>query len=218
MKKKAPAQIDEGWMATYSDMVTLLLCFFVLLAGVSTVDVAMFEQIQAGMNEGVGKKDVKRPIEMMLLELTDDIQSLSLGQEVSLGTDSHGLVIEFSDDVMFDYGSAKLKEQIIPALKRLVATLSAEQFNSFNFEVEGHTSSQSFSSPQYPSNWELSAARAAAVVRFFETRGIPRVRLKTVGMYDVSPKVPNFDPNGVPIPQNMSVNRRVVVHVVPSFK
>ena len=80
MKKKAPAQIDEGWMATYSDMVTLLLCFFVLLAGVSTVDVAMFEQIQAGMNEGVGKKDVKRPIEMMLLELTDDIQSLSLGQ------------------------------------------------------------------------------------------------------------------------------------------
>ena len=137
---------------------------------------------------------------------------------MSLGTDSHGLVIEFSDDVMFDYGSAKLKEQIIPALKRLVATLSAEQFNSFNFEVEGHTSSQSFSSPQYPSNWELSAARAAAVVRFFESRGIPRVRLKTVGMYDVSPKVPNFDPNGVPIPQNMSVNRRVVVHVVPSFK
>ena len=218
MKKKEPKPIDESWMATYSDMVTLLLCFFVLLAGISTIDVAMFEQIQAGMNEGVGKKDVQRPIEMMLVELTDDIQSLSVGQEVSLGTDSQGVVLEFNDAVMFDYGPAKLREQIIPTLKRVAATLSSERYNSFNFVIEGHTSSQTFSSEQYPSNWELSSARAGAVARFFEGRGIKRVRLKAVGMYDNAPKYPNFDPDNVPIPQNMAKNRRVIVHIVPSFK
>lgn len=114
MKRKPPAAIDEDWMSTYGDMVTLLLCFFVMMAGVSKIDAALFEQIQAGMNEGVGKRDVQRPIEMMLVELTDDIQSLSVGNEVSLGTDSQGVVLEFDGDFMFDYGSAKLREPVIP--------------------------------------------------------------------------------------------------------
>ncbi|MFR8207109.1 MAG: OmpA family protein [Alphaproteobacteria bacterium] len=60
--------------------------------------------------------------------------------------------------------------------------------------MEGHTSDEAFSSPMYPSNWELSSARAAAVARFMEKRGIPRVRLKVVGLYDVSPKYPKPRP------------------------
>ena len=88
----------------------------------------------------------------------------------------------------------------------------------FNFSIEGHTSDEAFSSPMYPSNWELSSARAAAVARFMEKRGIPRVRLKVVGLYDVSPKYPNHDPYGQPIPQNRSKNRRVVIHIEPTFK
>lgn len=218
MKKKQPTTVDEDWMSTYGDMVTLLLCFFVMMVSVSKIDAVMFEQIQAGMNEGVGKKEVQRPIEMMLVELTDDIQSLSVGDEVSLGTDSQGLVLEFSGDLLFDYGSAKLREPIIPTLKRIAATLQSERFNSFIFSVEGHTSDQKFSSEQYPSNWELSAARAASVVRFLEERGIARTRLKAEGLYDVAPKYPNRDPYGEAIPQNMAKNRRVVIHIIPSFK
>lgn len=144
-----------------------------MMAGVSKIDAALFEQIQAGMNEGVGKRDVQRPIEMMLVELTDDIQSLSVGNEVSLGTDSQGVVLEFDGDFMFDYGSAKLREPVIPVLKKVAATLNTERYNSFNFEISGHTSDQPFSSPQYPSNWELSSARAAAVVRFLRAAGFP---------------------------------------------
>ena len=105
MKKKEEQRIDEDWMATYGDMVTLLLCFFVMISSVSKVDMAMYEQIQAGMNEGVGKRDVQRPIEMMLVELTDDIQSLSVGNEVALGTDSQGVQLSFDGDFLFDYGS-----------------------------------------------------------------------------------------------------------------
>ena len=218
MKRKPPAAIDEDWMSTYGDMVTLLLCFFVMMAGVSKIDAALFEQIQAGMNEGVGKRDVQRPIEMMLVELTDDIQSLSDGNDDSLGTDSQGVVLEFDGDFMIDYGSAKLREPVIPVLKKVAATLNTERYNSFNFEISGHTSDQPFSSPQYPSNWELSSARAAAVVRFFESRGIPRIRLRAVGLYDVAPKYPNRDRDDVPIPQNRAKNRRVEIHIVPSFK
>ncbi len=218
MKKKKEERIDEDWMSTYGDMVTLLLCFFVMISSVSKVDLAMFEQIQAGMNEGFGQKDVTRPIEMMMVELTDDIQSMSLGEEVALGTDAQGVVIEFGGDLLFQHGSAEIRPKMLPALKRLAATLMSDRYNSFNFSVEGHTSDEPFSSDLYPSNWELSAARAAAVVRFLESRGIPRVRLKATGLYDNAPKYPNHDPYGEPIPQNMMKNRRVIIHVEPSFK
>ena len=149
-------------MSTYGDMVTLLLCFFVMMLSVSKPDVAKFEQIQAGLNEGLGKKQVQRPIETMLLELTDDIQSMNLEKEVALGSDTQGIVLEFGGDMLFDYGSAEIKPEALPALKRLAATLQSDRYNTFNFSIEGHTSDEKFASPQYPSNWELSSARASA--------------------------------------------------------
>lgn len=218
MKKKPEEKLDEDWMSTYGDMVTLLLCFFVMMLSVSKPDIAKFEQIQAGLNEGVGKKSVQRPIEMMMVELTDDIQSMEMDDKVLLGSDTQGIVLEFDGDTFFDYGSAEIKPSAIPALKRLSATLQSDRYKTFNFSIEGHTSDEKFSNTQYPSNWELSAARAASVARFMEERGIPRVRLRVSGFYDVSPKYPNRDPFGQPIPQNRTKNRRVVIHIEPSFK
>lgn len=217
MKKKPEEKIDEDWMSTYGDMVTLLLCFFVMMLSVSKTDVAKFEMIQAGLSESLGKKSVSRPIEMMMMELSEDIQSLSALDNIALGSDTQGVVIELGDNMLFDHGSAELKPAAIPALKRIAATLQSERYNSFNFSIEGHTSDEKFSNEQYPSNWELSSARAASVARFLESRGIPRVRLKVTGMYDIAPKYPNLDPYGQPIPQNRDKNRRVVIHVEPSF-
>ncbi len=217
MKKKPEEKIDEDWMSTYGDMVTLLLCFFVMMLSVSKTDIAKFEMIQAGLSESLGKKSVTRPIEMMMMELSEDIQSLSALDSIALGSDTQGIVIEFGNDLLFDYGSAELKPGALPALKRIAATLQSERYNSFNFSIEGHTSDEKFSNSQYPSNWELSSARAAAVARFLESRGIQRVRLKVTGMYDIAPKYPNLDPYGQPIPQNRDKNRRVVIHVEPSF-
>lgn len=218
MKKKQAEKIDEDWMSTYGDMVTLLLCFFVMMLAASTPDAAKFEQIQAGLNEGVGKQETQpRPIEMMMVELSDDLQSMDVEDKVALGTDTQGIVLEFEGDTLFDYGSAVIKNEMIPALKRIAATLQSERYNKFIFSIEGHTSDEKFSNAQYPSNWELSSARAGAVARFFEERGIDRVRLRTAGLYDVSPKYPNKDPFGEPIPQNRIKNRRVVIHVEPSY-
>ncbi len=218
MKKLPEEKIDEDWMATYGDMVTLLLCFFVMMLSVSKPDVAKYEQIQAGLSEGIGKKPVPRPIEMMMVELADDIQAMDIQDKISLGSDTQGIVLEFEGDTFFDFGSATLKPSAIPALKRMAATLQSERYNNFIFSIEGHTSDETFSNEKFPSNWELSAARAASVARFLEERGIPRVRLRISGLYDVSPKYPNKDPYGHPIPQNRAKNRRVVIHIEPTFK
>ena len=155
---------------------------------------------------------------MMMVELSDDIQSMEAEDKVALGTDAQGIVLEFEGDTLFDYGSAEIKKEALPTLKRIAATLQSERYNKFIFNIEGHTSDEHFSSPQYPSNWELSSARAASVTSFLESRGINRVRLRTAGLYDVSPKYPNRDPFGEPIPQNRIKNRRVVIHVEPSYR
>ncbi len=218
MKKKPEDKIDEDWMATYGDMVTLLLCFFVMMASVSKPDIALFEQIQASMNDALGNKDNKRPIELMMADLDDDIKSVDVSDQLSLGSDSQGVVLEMDGDTFFNQGSADLSPAAITFLKRVAATLLSERYKNFKFSIEGHTSDEKFSSPQFPSNWELSAARAASVVRFLESRGIPRVRMQAVGLYDVVPKYPNLDPYGEPIPDNRRRNRRVVIHIEPSYK
>lgn len=218
MTKKTDDRIDEDWLATYGDMVTLLMCFFVLLVAVSKVDMALFEQVQAGMNKAIGQKEVPRPIEMMVVELTDDVQSLKLEENISLGSDAQGVFVDIGSDILFEAGSATIKPQMESALKRLAATLMSDRYYNFIFTIDGHTSDEAFSSPQFPTNWELSAARASAVVRFFEERGLMRSRLKAVGMYDTAPKLPNLDPFGQPIPQNRAKNNRVVIHASPTFK
>ncbi len=217
MKKRTEDAIDESWMNTYGDMVTLLLCFFVMMLAASSVDMAKFEQIQAGMQEGVGKVKVSRPIEMMMVELSDDIQSMDMSDEVSIGSDVQGVVLEFGGDTFFDENSAELKPTAIPVLKRIAATLQSDRYIKFDFSIEGHTSNKKVAGDKYPSNWELSAARAATVARFFEERGIARTRLKISGFYDNVPKYPNLDPFGEPIPQNQAKNQRVVIHIEPRF-
>ncbi len=217
MKKKPEEKIDEDWMSTYGDMVTLLLCFFIMMLSVSKPDVAKYEQISAGLSEGLGKKIIQRPIEMLMTELKDDIQSLDLEKKVAIGSDTQGIVLEFGGDVLFNKGSADIKNTALPALKRMAATLQSERYKNFVFSIEGHTSDEKVTSEKYPSNWELSSARASAVARFLEERGIDRVRMRATGMNDVSPKYPNLDPFGEPIPENRIRNRRVVIHIEPSF-
>ena len=169
------------------------------------------------MQEGVGKVKVSRPIEMMMVELSDDIQSMDMSDEVSIGSDVQGVVLEFGGDTFFDENSAELKPIAIPVLKRIAATLQSDRYIKFDFSIEGHTSNKKVAGDKYPSNWELSAARAATVARFFEERGIARTRLKISGFYDNVPKYPNLDPFGEPIPQNQAKNQRVVIHIEPRF-
>lgn len=218
MKKKQQENIDEAWMNTYGDMVTLLLCFFVMMAAVSKVDVAKYEMIQAGMREGVGKVDVQRPIEMMMVELADDIQSMNMEDKVALGSDTQGVVLELGGGTFFEACSAEINQDAFPALKRMVATLQSERYSKFVFSIEGHTSNQKCPGDKYPSNWELSSLRAASVARFFEERGVPRTRIKAIGFDDTIPKYPNLDPFGEPIPKNQALNNRIVIHIEPLFK
>jgi len=74
--------------------------------------------------------------------------------------------------------------------------------------VEGHTDDLPIHTQRFPSNWELSAARAASVVRFFIQQGIPKERLQAVGLADTQPRAPNTSP------EDRAKNRRVVIQLL----
>lgn len=218
MPEKKPEENSEEWMTTYSDMVTLLMCFFVMLLAASKVDVVMFEQIRSGIAREFMDRQVDQPIALLITDLNDDIKTLKLDSDALLAHDHLGVVLNLNDSTLFDSGSATLKPTAVPILKKIVSTLKATRYNLFRFEVQGHTDDNPIHTQQFPSNWELSSARASAVTRFLIDNGIDSTRLRAVGMSDIQPLYPNRDPYGNPIQQNQDRNRRVVIRMDPVYK
>lgn len=213
---RRPQSGEDDWVGTFADMVTLLLGFFILLASISKVDMALFEQVQAGMAKGVGKRDIETPLENLKREVKEILVEMNVQETSSIGSDSAGVIIEFASSSFFDPGSATLRDDAKPILKRVVDTLNADIYKTFQVEVQGHTDDTPIDSQQFPSNWELSAARATGVVRYFIEQQMTPTRLRAVGLADVAPKVPNLDPFGNPLPVNREINRRIVIRVNPN--
>lgn len=217
-EKKTEENLEE-WMTTYSDMVTLLLCFFVMLVAASKVDAVMFEQIRTGIAREFMDRQVDQPITLLIADLNDDLKTLRLDERDNLLGDDHlGVVLDLNANTFFDSGSAELKPEATPILTRLASTLKLKQYNIFRFEVQGHTDDNPINTERFPSNWELSSARASAVTRFLINHGIDETRLRAVGMSDIQPRFPNRDAYGAPIPHNQERNRRVVIRMDPVYK
>ena len=131
-------------------------------------------------------------------------RSLGLQKVVQTQVRDRGLVIRLlTDGVFFDSGSAQLKPESGPMLKRVAQVIAAEQQHPV--VVEGYTDSQPISGAQYPSNWELSGARASTVVRGFVAHGVNPSRLTVSGYAQQHPIASNTTAAG------RSKNRRVEI-------
>ena len=95
----------------------------------------------------------------------------------------------------------------------VAVTLKSGEFAAYRISVEGHTDDSPISTAQFQSNWELSTARAASVVRFFLEEGIPPRKLTAAGYAGTFPVAPNRTADGTVIPENQAKNRRVVIRL-----
>lgn len=214
-KAKPPEVVDEEWMLTFSDMVTLLLTFFILLASMSKIDPVKYEKMQSSLKREMGATDIAQPIDTAKKDLQEQIVSLKVDDTVSLGSDHEGLMLEFDANAFYKQGSAEMSPEGHKSMRALADTLAAQKYLGFQFEIQGHTDDNPVRSQVYPSNWELSSARAASAVRVFLEAKVEPQRLRAVGLADVAPKVPNRTADGVPLPENQAVNRRVAVRIAP---
>ncbi len=220
-------------MLTYSDMVTLLLIFFIVLASTSAVNEDVLRLILASF-PGLGNQPGGNTLaEGRLVELGNTIESLpSLergrgfsnavraafavlepelrSKKVRLTHDERGMVISLASDVFFDVSSAELQmENAREILHKLARLFSREDLASNTFRIEGHTDSLP-TDPNGPwaSNWELSTERSLSVLRYLSDLNVNEQQFQVMGLADTVPLFDNATAEG------RAFNRRVDIVVL----
>jgi|SRR5690625_3437760 len=264
MKRRRRNQNRKGapkWMVTYSDMVTLVLVFFILLFSMSQIDLVKFESITKsfqsrgvldflpsavpsedipggdGIGDGFGSEDdeededtgedeeqevdvdVDGLIDQLeewekkadaLARLMENVETFleteELGDVISAKRTEEGVILVLQDSILFDSAEAQILEAGQPFLDEVGELLKGI---TNNIRVEGHTDNRPISTFRYPSNWELSGARAGSVVRYFiEEHDIDEARFLIAGHGDTRPVVKNETP------EDWNKNRRVEIVIL----
>ncbi len=212
------------WMVTYGDLMSLLLTFFVLLVSFSSIELAKFQKAMGSLKGALGvlpkeqsvlwqKEPVfpqlsdfeNRRVQKVISELRNVIKKKGLKDNVSLDATEDGIIIRIDSPILFDLGKAELKPASFPILDKI---LEMTQKWPNSIRIEGHTDNLPIHNSKFPSNWELSTARALSVLRYFLNYGkIEPQRLAAVGYGEYHPLVPN---NSI---KNRAKNRRVEIYI-----
>ena len=237
-----PADEDEGgkkegspaWMATFADLVTLLMCFFVLLFAMSTTQQETFKELVESLRSALGVQSVPESgtreglimhaipseepaedqkidelgamIEKQIQEIASQVREMvlfnKLGGLVNVSESETGVVITLSDLLLFSAGDASLSEKGADILKKVTSVLAQL---AYHVKVKGHTDTSPISTGKYPSNWELSASRAAAVAKLLVESGLEPTLIAAEGYAEYRPIATNDTDKG------RAQNRRVEI-------
>lgn len=233
MKKKRnkfgdqPEDADtEGWQIIYTGFILIMLCFFIMLCAFSKMEASKVTQFVRSFSHAVSilpggfsltEGDVMlvpsvemvepdSPLARLFWDVQEMITSLGLEDAVKLELVERGLIMRLRDTVLFDPGSADILRAARPLLDKIALIISEVRYQVY---IEGHADDTPINTPRFPSNWELSAARATTVLRFFlEEKKIPATRLAAAGFGEFNPLEPNDTP------EQRAINRRVEIVLV----
>jgi chemotaxis protein MotB len=201
---------SSSWLMTYSDAITLLLAFFVMILSVSDLNQGKVESLKEGLSEMMTGEAPPTPFTDIKKGLEELIESNGLQDQVSVTLDAKGVKIEFANVALYQSGSAEIKPDAIPTLKEVTRVIRQTSHKTHMVEVEGHTDDVPIHNEKFPSNWELSSVRATNVVRYLLAQGIEKERLKAAGYADSRPKK---DIKKKSLDQQREGNRRVIIFV-----
>lgn len=210
------AHDESNWLVSYADMMTLLFGFFVLMYSFSKVDEEKFEVVRKDLvkyfggtlKESEGASSLKKNIEVELSKMMGDG---GFSDHVKIKTSSNLVQLNFASHLVFNAGSAELTVQSAQVVDQIAKEL--KKFIVQEIEVEGHTDIDSINSPIFPSNWELSSARASRIVRRLAENGLDESKLVATGYSSSRPEFPHQSDQGEVIEENKNKNRRVVINI-----
>jgi chemotaxis protein MotB len=228
-KKKEECKAPPAWLTSFGDLMSLLLTFFILLYSMSTISLEKFYQAIKGIIEAFGghyviyeerviqgkrvpvqfpgmypKMRSRKEIESKLSEIRQMLQKFGIQSEVSkYGT---SIRLRVNTDKIFPPGEDKPYPEAIPLIMEMCRKLKELDLP---LTIEGHTDNVPIRSKRFPSNWELSAARATTILRLFIQCGYDPKKLSAAGCGPYRPIAPNNTPEG------RAKNRRVeiVIHL-----
>ena len=214
--KSSEQMLEEGeapiWMTTYADMVTLMLTFFILMYSIAAVNMQKMmeailgeESASIGLLELLSSAELKESIQSLTGMKSDDILSditeVAEDQPLDVDTSKSKVVVRIPGNSLFPAGKANLQKGGLPMLDEVIRVIS--KYPNYVIHIQGHTDDVPIHSDMFPTNWELSAARATAVLRYFIDKGVKPERLTATGYADTFPLATNNTELG------RSKNRRV---------
>lgn len=146
--------------------------------------IAKPDRLQDAKKADEAKVERRSKMKNVANEIMDALQPLVAQGKVRLLETSRGVTIEINDSILFPAGQAKLQVASINAMLAIAQVLSS---SDFPITIEGHTDNVPISTPQFPSNWELSAMRATTVLRLFNEGGVSAERLTAIGYGETRP-------------------------------
>ena len=212
-----------GWEIIYTGFILIFLCFFIMLSAFSTIEEAKVMQFVRSFANAVSilpwgtKMDsglsilrespdiVERESDLakILEELEDLAGYYDLEENIHFAFSKEGLVMRLSENTLFDLGVADVSPQSLPLLEKIAAIVEK---TAYFVRIEGHTDNLPIHTAEFPSNWELSTARAVNVLRYFiKNHKIDPQRMAAVGFSEFQPLVSNDTP------ANRARNRRVEI-------
>ncbi len=211
------AEEEEGWLLSFADLVVNMMALFLVLYSMSDPDPGKFETAAQSITKAFTTANAPPPSPFQQLVQQMNQQMAEAGVEVDATqqaqVNKRGSTFEFKSGDMFAVGLATILPAGEPILDRVAQNLVFLGVTNYRIDIEGHTDDVPINTAQFPSNWELSTARASAVARFLISRGIKADRITVIGYAETKPKVPNRDAAGNGLPDNRAENRRVTVRI-----
>lgn len=214
---KPPANHDESnWLVSYADMMTLLCGFFIMLFSMAKMDEPQYERVKEAMSKQFGG-DYHSDAKEMAKFVTEVIQEAGVEAQTTVKSEGTGVTVAFQSTLFFDTLSADVKPAGFEILTKIAHDLFEREKlegKQYQIVVEGHTDSRPITAGTFATNWELSAARATRVIRFFLDQHFPSDHLTAIGYGDTRPDVAARLPDGTLDDDLLSKNQRVVLRIL----
>ena len=211
---------ETKWLTTFNDLMTLLMVFFVLLFAMSSIDIKKIKHFQHSLQSGLGVLKEGNQIEIGVVQgtametseieihehsISDSLKNLASEPGIKITDTKNGVLITLENNLIFEVGISEINPQSRPVLDKIAAVLKK---HSDRILVEGHTDNIPIKTQKFPSNWELSTARAVNVVKYLTNQGnVPPQNLSAVGYGESKPVHLNDTP------EHRAMNRRVEIIV-----
>lgn len=215
-----------GWEIVYTGFVLILLSFFIMLTSFASLEKSKITRFAKSFSNSVSVFSGGRSLEQgetmingdalmvdkedpmaQLFETVHDLSQRSGLEQIVIQRSSEGVVMTLADKILFESGAATLSESAYPILTGITSIIKKIKVP---VEIEGHTDDLPIHTVEYPSNWELSTARAVNVLRYMtEKQQVDKHLLSAVGLSEYHPVVPNISI------ENRNRNRRVEIIFKP---
>ena len=222
LQRRADAQVisdDIGWLITLSDLTLLLLCFLVLWYVKNQEQNAPTQGAKPAAQAANASGDSETPLSAsthasdwsaLREEIERFIAGAGVSDDVFIAAAPDEILLSFRDTVPFASGKADLRSAALPVLEKVAAVAVSRA--AMHLEISGHTDDRPILTAEFPSNWELSSARASRVARYLIEKGVHPARIAVHGFANHRPRVPNGNRTG------RDANRRVELRLMRTSK